>query len=156
MEIKMSIRSAKISDTDIVKEITHTTIRAIYPHYYPTGAVDFFLEHHSEKSIIDDIKNGCVYLCCDDSGDIAGTVTVRKNEILRLFVLPNYQGNGYGKELLEYAESEIAKSYDEIVIDASFAAKAIYLKRGYKEVAYNTIKTAGGDFLCYDIMTKKR
>lgn len=152
----MSIRSAKISDTDIVKEITHATIRAIYPHYYPTGAVEFFIEHHNENGIIDDIKNGCVYLCCDESGDIVGTVTVRKNEILRLFVLPKFQGNGYGKELLEFAESEISKSYDEIVIDASFAAKAIYIKRGYKEVGFNTIKTADGDYLCYDIMKKKR
>lgn len=151
----MSIRSAKITDTDIVKEITHTTIRAVYPHYYPSGAVEFFLEHHSEDRIIDDVKNGCVYLCCNASGDVVGTVTVRKNEILRLFVLPKFQGHGHGKELLDLAENVISKSYDEIVIDASFAAKAIYLKRGYKEVSYNTIKTAGGDHLCYDVMKKK-
>lgn len=29
----MSIRAAKQSDRDIVKEITHTTINKIYPHY---------------------------------------------------------------------------------------------------------------------------
>ena len=39
----MSIKSAQKSDFYVVKEITHTTIDEIYPHYYPIGAVAFFL-----------------------------------------------------------------------------------------------------------------
>ena len=30
--------------------------------------------------------------------------------------------------------------------------KRIYLKRGYKEIEYNIIKTDNGDCLCYDGM----
>ena len=39
----MSIKLAQEFDFDIVKKITHKTIKEIYPHYYPNGAVVFFL-----------------------------------------------------------------------------------------------------------------
>ncbi len=137
----MSIKIAQQSDIDIVKDITHTTIKAIYPHYYSNGAVVFFLNHHNDENIKNDISSDCVFLYYDKEHKAVGTVTIKKNEICRLFVLPQYQGNGYGKVLLDFAESEIAKHYDEIILDASLSAKSIYLKRGYKEIEYHTIKT---------------
>lgn len=151
----MSIKLAQQSDSGIVKVITHTTIKEIYPHYYSNGAVAFFLNHHSDESIASDISNDCVFLCCDSEQNAVGTVTIKKNEICRLFVLPQYQGNGYGKELLEFAETEIAKHYNEIILDASLSAKSIYLKRGFRETEYHTIMTEHNDYLCYDIMKKQ-
>ncbi len=151
----MSIKSATISDLGIIKQITHKTITEIYPHYYSDGAVSFFLNHHNENNIIDDIKKHCVYICVDTEDTIVGTVTIKNNEICRLFVLTEYQGNGYGKELLEFAEMTISNNYDEIKIDASLSAKMIYLKRGYKETEYHTIKTENNDYLCYDVMKKQ-
>lgn len=151
----MSIKLAQKSDCGIVKVITHTTINEIYPHYYSNGAVAFFLNHHSDENIANDILNDCVFLCYNLEHNVVGTVTIKKNEICRLFVLPQYQGNGYGKELLEFAETEISKHYNEIILDASLSAKSIYLKRGYREIEYHTIKTEHNDYLCYDIMKKQ-
>ena len=150
----MKIIKAQQTDLDTVKEITHTTVNTIYPHYYPDGAVKFFLEHHSDENIRDDISKGCVYLLNDAEEKSIGTVTVKNNEICRLFVLPEYQGNGFGKILLDFSEAEIAKKYDEIVLDSSLSAKPVYIKRGYKEREYRTVRTSNGDCLCYDVMTK--
>ncbi len=147
------IVKAKLSDLDIVKSISSTTISAIYPRYYPNGAVEFFLKHHSESSIIDDIDQERVFLCRDNE-KIVGTVTIKQNEICRLFVLPEFQGKGYGGALLDFAEKLISGKYSDIIIDASLPAKGIYLKRGYKETEYKIIKTENGDLLCYDVMTK--
>ena len=99
----MSIKQAFLSDLSIVKKITEVTIAEIYPRYYPKGAVDFFLAHHSEKNIRQDIKKDLVFLYFDISEKPVGTVTIRNNEICRLFVLPSYQGKGYGTELLDYS-----------------------------------------------------
>ncbi len=150
----MNIRQAKSSDFETVRSITHITINEIYPRYYPAGAVAFFLEHHSDENISADISAGRVYLLNDHAQNTVGTVTIKGNEICRLFVLPQYQGSGFGKALITFAENEIAKKYGEIVLDASLSAKSIYLKRGYKEVEYHTIKTPDGDHLCYDVMKK--
>ena len=150
----MGIRLAQSADCNIVNLITVTTINEVYPHYYPNGAVTFFLNHHNDENIANDISNNFVFLYSDLEGNIVGTVTVKGNEICRLFVLPQYQGNGYGKEMLEFAEKEISKQYSEITLDASLSAKSIYLRRGYQEIGYHSIKTDNNDYLCCDVMKK--
>ena len=147
----MKIVLAHKEDCEIVREITRTTIESIYPGYYPAGAVQFFLEHHSDEHISADISDSRVYIIYEDREPV-GTVTVSANNINRLFVLPEYQHRGYGKMLLDFAEKKILESYDCVQIDASFPAKRIYLKRGYKEIEYNIIETDNGDCLCYDVM----
>ena len=152
---EMNIRKAERKDLATVKEIVQTTIREVYPKYYPAGAVEFFSEHHSDEKIMRDIDAGIVYLLVTDDGVPAGTVTLTDNEIDRLFVLPVFQGKGYGRALLDLAEKEISRSYDVIILHASLPAKSIYLKRGFHEVNYIKIDTGRGDFLCADVMEKK-
>ena len=151
----MSIKQAVLSDLSIVKKISEVTISEIYPHYYPKGAVDFFLTHHSEANILSDIRLNRVFLCLDTKQNVVCTVTIKTNDICRLFVLPSCQGKGYGTELLDYAEKEISCQYSKIVLDASWPAKKIYLHRGYKDVEFNIIATENSDFLCYDVMEKQ-
>lgn len=145
----MAIRKAVINDFEIVKNITQTTIKSVYPKYYPEGAVNYFLTHHCDNNIRKDIENGYVYLISD-----IGTVTIKENHINRLFVLPEFQKKGYGKQLMDFAERIISEEYKEIVTDASLPAKSLYLKRGYIEIKYNKIETENGDYLCYDEMKK--
>ena len=83
-----------------------------------------------------------------------GTVTIQNNHILRLFVSVNYQRRGIGRSLLDFAEDRISENYSEILIDASFPAKQMYLRRGYIDTEYHTIQTDNGDYLCYDVMKK--
>lgn len=152
----MSIFNAGTSDFETVKNITAKTIESIYPHYYPHGAVEFFLDHHNDKNIESDIEKGIVYLCLDDNNDAAGTVTINENEICRLFVLPEYQGKGYGRELISFAEEKITEKYSTITLSASLPAKSIYLKNGYTATEFHSIKTENGDYLCYDMMIKRK
>lgn len=149
----MEIRKADINDLELVFNITETTIKAIYPHYYPKGAVDFFLSHHCAENIRNDIKSGNVYLLLYEEKKI-GTITVKENHINRLFILPEFQKKGGGRILMDFAEKLILEQYTEIATDASLPAKGMYLKRGYTETSYNTILTENGDYLCYDEMRK--
>ena len=147
------IRKAKQEDFQIVKEITQTTIKTVYPKYYPEGAVRFFSNHHSDDRIMDDIIAKRVYLL-EVEGVPVGTVTISDNEINRLFVLPEHQHNGYGRQLMDFAEQMVCKESDRIVLDASLLAKKIYITRGYAATEYNMIETDNGDFLCFDVMEK--
>lgn len=149
-----NVRTAKTEDLQTVTDIVQKTINEVYPKYYPKGAVDFFLEHHKKDIIRKDIDNGCVYLLKDNE-NIIGTVTINDNEINRLYVLPEYQGKGYGGYLLDFAEKKISENYDEIILCASFPAKKFYSDRGYRGYFYDMTETDNGDFLCYDMMKKK-
>ena len=147
----MNILLADQNNLEDVRNITQTTIRTIYPMYYPGGAGDFFSKHHSDEHIRDDISAGKVYILNDGDATV-GTVTISEDSITRLFVLPECQHKGYGKSLLDLAEQKILESFDHVQIDASFPAKRIYKLRGYKEIEYNMIETENGDYLCYDVM----
>lgn len=147
----MNIIKASQNDFETVKSIIHITISKIYPKYYPAGAVDYFLKHHSDKNIQQAINNGEVYLFEND-GIYVGTGSIKENDISRLFILPKYQGKGYGTQSLDFFEDIIFKSFTEIILSASFPAYSLYSKRGYQPIEYNKILTENGDYLCYHLM----
>ena len=147
------IRLAEETDLKTVLQITRDTISKIYPKYYAKGVVGFFLQHHKQDNVLEDIENGRVWLL-EDSGHFAGTVTIKENAVNRLFVLPEFQSRGFGSQLMDFAEGKIAENYSQIHIDSSLAAKEMYLKRGYKEKRTCKIVADNGDILVYDEMEK--
>lgn len=147
------IRKADVKEYDMITELVRKTIEAVYPKYYPAGAVDFFLAHHKPEKILADIEAGKVYVLEED-GVIVGTVTIDGNGIARLFVEPSRQGRGLGRQLMDFAENKIFEYSQTVRIDSSLPAKSMYIKRGYKEKEYCKILTDNGDFLCYDIMER--
>lgn len=152
--MKPEIRKALPADLETVSRIVRETINAVYPRYYPAGAVELFLSYHSPDRIAADISEGIVYLA-EAGGESVGTVTVRGDEVCRMFVLPGYQGKGYGGELLRFAEKVIARSFGTARLDASLAAKGLYIKRNYMTIDFSRITAENGDYLCYDTMIKK-
>ena len=42
----------------------------IWRNYYPKGAVDFFLAHHSEDNIMKDIERNRVFFALTDPGTL--------------------------------------------------------------------------------------
>lgn len=147
------IRIAEPAEADTIIELVKRTIETVYPRYYPEGAVNFFLCHHSSGNVRKDLEQRLVYVLEVD-GKAAGTVTIRENEIERLFVEPVFQKRGYGSELLDFAEDRISSRYDTIQLDSSLPAKAMYLKRGYTAVSFHQILADNGDYLCYEEMVK--
>ena len=146
MRFQAKVVKAQSEKFDTIKQITHKTISEIYPHYYSSGVVDFFLAHHNNENIMKDILAGNVYLILDGEEAI-GTVTIKENEICRLFVLPQYQHKGFGRQLLNFAEKMIAEEYTEIYLDSSLPAENIYLKGGYTVVETHKIVAENGDVL---------
>lgn len=137
-----------------VAAIVKETIQKVYPHYYPSGAVQFFLDLHSEARIEELMYSEEIYLVVV-RGNVIGTGSIRKNEICRLFILPQYQGKGYGSRLMDLLEAQIFENYPKVHIDASFPAESMYLRRGYQIISYEKIETENGDFLCYHTMEKR-
>ncbi len=156
MRMELKIVSADEKWTETVCDITHRTIRDIYPLYYRAAEVDFFLKHHACDKIRLDVDHGDVYLCFNQAFRAVGTVTVKGNSICRLFVLPEHQGKGYGGVLLHYAEERIFSRNDCAVLDTSLPGKPIYLKKGYSVTESKEILMDDGKVLRYEVMTKLR
>ncbi len=144
----MTIKSATSEDFKALKNIVLSTITEVYPKYYPRGAVVFFINHHSDENIIKSIIEDQVFLFFDNNV-IVGTGTIAKNEIGRLFILPQFQGKGYGSKALDFLEKVVFENYNEIVLSSSFPAFELYKKRGYTPFEYHRMATDNGDYLCY-------
>ncbi len=140
-------------DLPIVHELVCRTIRAVYPLYYPAEAVEFFLDHHSPEHILEDIRAGNVWLLWVD-GTAVATGTAKGDRMNRVFVLPEYQGKGYGSAMIDRIESVIGRRYGTIRLDASLPAHKIYLKRGYTPVGCGEHLCANGRRLFYTVMEK--
>lgn len=136
-----------------IRSITCETIESIYPDYYPAEVVDFFIEHHSEENILKDIENQAVFLIREGSR-IVGTGTKFENQMNRIFILPEFQGKGYGTMMMDYIEELIGMEYDNVRLDSSFPAFNIYLKRGYEITEYLTETVNSSRVLCYYQMIK--
>lgn len=145
---------ARPEQAEGVADLVRDTIAAVYPHYYPAGAVRFFLDHHHPAAIGEDIARGWVYLAVRQGAPV-GTVTVRGAEICRLFVRPEDQGLGLGVQLMDWAEARVFADFDRAWLDASLPAQAWYARRGYRADGYERI-AAGKDFLCYCRMYRPR
>jgi len=145
---------AQPSDFNTVRRIVETTINRIYPLYYPNDVVRFFLDHHAPESILADINAGCVYIFDADSV-VIGTGTIHGREIARVFVLPEYQGRGYGSAIMKTLEEMVFRTHQIVRLDSSLPAFDMYLKRGYKARSWHTIVTPGGQVLCYHQMEKE-
>jgi len=140
---------------EVVHRIVHDTIHAVYPAYYPQGAVEFFLDYHSAQAIEGAIGRGEVYLF-EEGGAFVATGSVEGNYLTRLFVLSEHQGKGYGSRIMDFLENLAFQVSDSARLDASLPAVDMYIKRGYALVAYHRERTFRDHYLCYLDMKKSR
>ncbi len=139
---------------DAIYYVLQTTIKTIYPRYYPKEVVDFFCRHHNKEHILNGITSGNMGVLAD--GDvIVGTGCYDSNHITGVYVLPDYQKQGCGSLIMNCLEAEIAKKYDTALLDASLSAVCLYEHRGYKTVGHGIYELENDVKLVYEIMEKK-
>ena len=103
------------------------------------------MDRHSDIADVEQnyMKNGCFWCLFDNEG-LIGTVAVRTLdiddkviELKRMFVLPEYQGKGYGRLLLEHAINYAREQkYSKICLDTRrqfSAAQHLYRSNGFQE-----------------------
>lgn len=149
MEYKIAVPEM----ADAIYHVLHTTIRTIYPRYYPKEVADFFCRHHSKEHILEGIASGNMGVLTDGEV-VAGTGCFAGNHITGVYVLPDYQKRGCGSQIMDCLEEEIRKKYKAVVLDASLPAVFFYENRGYKTVGHGVYELDNGVKLVYEVMEK--
>ena len=148
-------RRAKAEEAEKICSIVQGTKAAIYPHYYTQAVVDFFGRLHSLENITKDIAEGRIDVLLVD-GEAVGTGSRIEDHITRVYVLPEYEGKGYGSIIMDHLEAEIFNEYDQCDLDASLPATLFYEHRGFKTVEHKKHELGDGEVMIYEIMEKKR
>lgn len=139
---------------EAIYEVLHTTIKTVYPKYYPKEVADFFCQHHSKEHILEGIASGNMGVLV--KGDaIVGTGCYDGNHITGVYVLPDYQKQGCGSRIMQCLEEEIMKTHNVVILDASLSAVCLYEHRGYRTVGHGVYELENGVRLVYEIMEKR-
>ena len=125
-DIQGSFRNARPDEAEKVYYVVQHTKAVIYPDY---GVL---------------VKDS----------EIIGTGSRTGNHITRVYVLPEYQGLGFGSMIMDELEKKIFKDYDYCELDASLPACVFYEKRGYKTVKHVKYDIGNGKCMIYEIMRK--
>lgn len=138
-----------------IHDVLQTTIRAIYPKYYPAEVVDFFCDLHSLDHVREGIASGNMGALVDDGNKVIGTGCYDGNHITGVYVLPEFQGKGYGTLIIDNLEELISADHGIACLDASLPAACLYEHRGYKTIGHGVIELSDGVKLIYEKMEKE-
>lgn len=149
----MEYVKATEKDLERIETLVQDTIRTIYPKYYPKEVVDFFCELHCKENISEDVKDGRVGILLEGHV-MLGTGCFKDNHVTRVYVRPEYQGQGCGNYIMQCLEGEIGSKYDSVHLDASLPASHFYEKRGYQTVKHEQLQVENEVTLVYEVMEK--
>lgn len=134
----MIMRSFRPEDAAKTSEVIAKTLRISNSNDYSKEYIEANIESHSPEILIERAKEGHMYVACDGSqiigcGAIAGYWgSTTESILLTIFVLPEYQGKGIGRMIVETLEQdEYFLRAKRIEIPASITAVGFYRKMGY-------------------------
>ncbi len=134
----MKIRMFKLEDAAELEKLIAKTMKTTNSQDYSMEYIDANILSHSAEVLIERAKQGHMYVVCDElrivgCGAIAdywGSKT--ESILLTIFVLPEYQGKGIGRQIIEILEQdEYFLRAKRIEIPSSITAVGFYKKMGY-------------------------
>ncbi len=136
----MNIRRFHVQDAAELEQVIAKTLRISNSRDYPKECIEANIASHSAQVLIERAKEGHMYVACDGSqivgcGTIAGYWGSQTESILlTIFVLPEYQGRGIGRQIIETLEQdEYFLRASRIEVPASITAVEFYRKMGYDD-----------------------
>ncbi|MBR2408769.1 MAG: GNAT family N-acetyltransferase [Lachnospiraceae bacterium] len=135
---QVKLRRFQPEDAEETARLIAKTLRISNSKDYSTENIEANVASHSAEILTERAKRGHMYVACEGPkiigcGGIApywGSTT--ESILLTIFVLPEYQGKGIGKQIIQTLEQdEFFLRANRIEIPASITAIEFYKKMGY-------------------------
>ncbi len=134
----MSIRLLVPEDAQAVSDVIVTTLRISNTRDYPPEMMEELILHMQPADILQRASWTHFYVA-EDAGKIIGCGAIGpywgkedESSLFTIFVLPEYQGKGIGRKIVETLErDEYALRARRIEIPASITGLPFYRKMGY-------------------------
>ena len=134
----MKIRSFQECDAAEVSALIIRTLQISNAKDYPPEEIQRITAKFTPEDVIERAGWTHLYVCCVDQKIVAcgaiGPYWGKEDEsaLFNIFVLPEYQGKGVGRRLIEALEAdEYALRANRIEIAASITGRDFYRKLGY-------------------------
>jgi len=126
-----TIKRAGKKDARGISLLRRKTLRKINKNDYPKVFLQFLINENSIKGIIDKIADRDVF-CMWDGDILLGTVELKENKILGLFIKSSEIGKGVGSQLMDFIENYArSKKIKQVRLYSTKSAVNFYKRRGY-------------------------
>lgn len=132
----MIVRSFDKSDAQEVSSIIRRAIMERDNRDYTLEQLYSSANYYSAENICSELNKKITYVCLE-ADKIKGTATLRRDEIMTVFIDPDCQGKGMGIKLMELLENDaVKKGLSRVWLVAWLSAVSFYQKLGYSFVKY--------------------
>lgn len=157
----ITIELAEQSDIRSISNMAHIIWPAAYGDILSQDQIDFMLEKsYTVEGLAESMVDGQFFYVLKEEGVAQGFVALRtftdKVRIEKLYLMPDVQGKGFGKVLIDFAfEKAMKKGKDilELNVNRNNPAYHFYLKQGFKVV--ETVDIPYYDYVLNDYVLQK-
>lgn len=136
--MNLQIRRFQEADAAETSAVIGETLRVSNAPDYPPEAIQEMLDLYTPAGLLEQAGGEHLYVVLDGdkivgSGGVAPYMGSRTESILvTVFILPEYQGRGVGRKIMETLEKDgYFLRADRVAVHSSITARDFYLKLGY-------------------------
>ena len=141
---RLDIRMMEASEADAVSAVIVAAIRAGLPSRYSAAVVEALAAANSPAAVLQHAPKQTDYAGAV-SGRIVGMIGLKRNEIGHLFVHPDFNGQGFGRRLVEFAVGVFrGQGYRDMLVMSSLNAEGFYERCGFTAEGMGSFEVAPG------------
>lgn len=161
----LTVTEAKPEEYNIIQQIVHITWPIAYGEILSKTQLDYMLAlFYSLEALQNNVKNGHHFFFAKEDDKVLGFMGIEHNynndkatKIHKIYILPEAQGKGVGKLLIQKAEEQ-AKLNNlnklSLNVNRQNKAQAFYRKLGFEIIAQEDIEIGEG-YLMEDFIMEK-
>ena len=149
--IDLNIRRAAPDDAPKISDMIVRTVRVTNASDYAPSIIEAICLDFSSEMIIERMAYREVFVALAEDV-IAGTISLAVARLHSLFVEPDYQSRGVGRQLVSFVERHaVGTGVDELRLNSSFTARPFYERLGY---SFEGLSTDGMTVMMVRALTK--
>lgn len=149
----INIRLYKAGDEEKIAKVVARTVQEVNIKDYPQEVITEIINTHDATVIKNRAEHSHMYVVCDNE-EIVGVGAIgpyynseTESILLTIFLLPEYEGKGIGRKIIEKLElDEYFKRADRVEIPASITGVNFYRHMGYGFKKFGNIINEKGEY----------
>lgn len=166
MKFFSKIRKAEIDDCGLIRQLASRVWEPTYGTILSEEQLDYMFDWmYSTDSLQRQMESGHVFFIITKGEEPAGYISIEKEgegryHLQKIYILPEYQGFGLGRELLKKAEEYVRSEQPEgllvlvLNVNRSNPARFFYEKMGFSIESEGDFDIGNGFFMNDYIMVK--
>ena len=150
----------------IIHQLSHKIWPEAYKDVITEGQIDYMLDMmYSLESLEAQLQSHKIFILAEDDNEFVGFASYELNfdgfqrtKIHKLYVLPQMQGKGVGKQLVDYIAQIASKNKNEflqLAVNKNNKAKDFYVKIGF-QIVHEAVFDIGNGYVMDDYIMEKK